>query len=229
MATRARGVNAVAAGAGRPYNAPAAGPGEVTEWPIVTVSKTVVRASVPWVRIPPSPPAPRQLIGLTGGWRFSAGFSAALCPNGASKVAETLVECRGRHRYNLMDADVRACHAEVPQLRLWDDHEVTDTCSDAKALGPAYGEKRIQAARARAARAVLDHAPMRQHGADEAERIYRRVSYGPHLDVFALDMRSDRGPNSYDRQEAPGPETVFLGREHVAWLLAGLLESRATW
>ena len=31
--------------------------GEVPEWSIGTVSKTVVRASVPWVRIPPSPPA----------------------------------------------------------------------------------------------------------------------------------------------------------------------------
>src|SRR5258708_39387050 len=32
------------------------GPGEGPEWSIGTVSKTVVRASVPWVRIPPSPP-----------------------------------------------------------------------------------------------------------------------------------------------------------------------------
>ena len=31
--------------------------GEVPEWSIGAVSKTVVRASVPWVRIPPSPPS----------------------------------------------------------------------------------------------------------------------------------------------------------------------------
>jgi hypothetical protein len=30
--------------------------GEVREWLNRTVSKTVVRVSVPWVRIPPSPP-----------------------------------------------------------------------------------------------------------------------------------------------------------------------------
>lgn len=35
---------------------PAPACGEVPEWSIGTVSKTVVRASVPWVRIPPSPP-----------------------------------------------------------------------------------------------------------------------------------------------------------------------------
>src|SRR5215207_543351 len=37
------------------------GPGEVPEWSIGTVSKTVVRASVPWVRIPPSPPIPFKI------------------------------------------------------------------------------------------------------------------------------------------------------------------------
>lgn len=99
-----------------------------------------------------------------------------------AKVAETLAEFHGRHRYNLMDANVRAFHAEVPQLWLWDDHEVTNNWSDTKALGPAYGEKRVQVLRARATRAFLDYAPLRPHGADEAERIYRRVSYGPHLD-----------------------------------------------
>src|SRR3990170_6115942 len=34
--------------------------GEVPEWSNGTVSKTVVRVTVPWVRIPPSPPAPKD-------------------------------------------------------------------------------------------------------------------------------------------------------------------------
>jgi hypothetical protein len=41
--------------------------GEVPEWSIGAVSKTVVRASVPWVRIPPSPPA-KHLI-LQSNWK----------------------------------------------------------------------------------------------------------------------------------------------------------------
>ena len=146
-----------------------------------------------------------------------------------SKVAETLAEFRGRHRYNLMDANLRAFHAEVPQVWLWDDHEVTNNWSDSKVLSPAYQEKRIRALVARASQAFLNYAPLRPHGADEAERVYRKVAYGPHLDLFALDMRSYRGANSHNRQESPGPETAFLGREQVAWLLSGLLASRATW
>lgn len=146
-----------------------------------------------------------------------------------TKVAETLAEFRGRHRYNLMDRNVRAFHAEVPQLWMWDDHEVTNNWSDSKVLDPRYTEKRIAQLQAVATRAFLDYAPMRPHGADEMQRVYRKVAYGPHLDVFALDMRSYRGPNTHNRQAQPGPETAFLGREQVRWLLNGLLESRATW
>jgi hypothetical protein len=36
--------------------------GEVPEWSNGTVSKTVVRVTVPWVRIPPSPPVIKPLI-----------------------------------------------------------------------------------------------------------------------------------------------------------------------
>src|SRR5262249_22770937 len=39
--------------------------GEVPEWSNGTVSKTVVRVTVPWVRIPPSPPIPTYCQQLT--------------------------------------------------------------------------------------------------------------------------------------------------------------------
>jgi len=147
-----------------------------------------------------------------------------------SKVAETLAEYRGAHRYNLLDRNVRAFHAEVAQMWMWDDHEVVNNWSDTKDLSTnaAYHEKRIQALRANATRAFLDYAPLRINP-DEAERVYRKVSYGPHLDLFMLDMRSYRGPNSANRQENQSHATDFLGAAQLRWLKAGLLESRATW
>src|SRR6202000_3456523 len=41
-----------------------------------------------------------------------------------SKVAETLAEFRGAHKYNLLDKNFRAFNAEVPMFAQWDDHEV---------------------------------------------------------------------------------------------------------
>jgi alkaline phosphatase D len=56
-----------------------------------------------------------------------------------------------------------------------------------------------------------------------------QISYGPLLDVFLLDMRSYRGPNSEGMEEKYGPAAYFLGPKQVAWLKPGLMNSQATW
>ena len=148
-----------------------------------------------------------------------------------AKVAETLDEFRGRYRYNLLDENVRRFNSEVPQIWQWDDHEVTNNWSDSKDLSAdaRYGEKNVPLLVARGTRAFLDYAPMRPFAAREAQRVYRRYSYGPMLDLFVLDMRSYRGPNTSNLQTTQGDETTFLGREQLEWLKAGLDNSRAVW
>lgn len=148
-----------------------------------------------------------------------------------AKVAETLDEFRGRYRYNLLDENVRRFNAEVPQIWQWDDHEVTNNWSDSKDLsGDArYTEKNVPLLAARGARAFLDYAPMRPFDAREGQRVYRSFRHGPHVDVFVLDMRSYRGPNTANLQAAAGADTAFLGREQLEWLKHGLEKSRATW
>ncbi|MEW5770962.1 MAG: alkaline phosphatase D family protein [Pseudomonadota bacterium] len=148
-----------------------------------------------------------------------------------SKVAETLAEFRGRYKYNLLDDNVRRFNAEVPQIWQWDDHEVVNNWSDSKDLsGDArYTEKNVPLLIARGGRAFMEYAPMRPHTAEEGERVYRHIPYGRLMDVFVLDMRSYRGPNTYNRQEVAGPETAFLGDEQIAWLKRKLRESRAVW
>jgi alkaline phosphatase D len=148
-----------------------------------------------------------------------------------SKVAESLKEFRGRYAYNLMDDNVRRMGAEVPQVWQWDDHEVTNNWSASKDLSAdkRYSEKNVPLLIARATRAFLEYAPLRYHGADESERVYRKISYGPLLDLFVLDMRSYRGPNSYNRQDALNAESAFLGPQQVAWLTSELKRSKATW
>jgi phosphodiesterase/alkaline phosphatase D-like protein len=43
-----------------------------------------------------------------------------------SKVAQTIADFRGCHQYNLSDDNMRRFIAEVPQIVMWDDHEVRD-------------------------------------------------------------------------------------------------------
>ncbi len=135
-----------------------------------------------------------------------------------SKVAETLAEFRGNYKYNLLDANLRAFNAEVPIFAQWDDHEVTDDWIPGGTIrhGDGYREKSLLNLIARGSRAFHEFLPMRQTQA-EAGRIYRKISYGPLLDVFMLDMRSYRGANASELASY-GPDAHLLGPTQLAWL-----------
>lgn len=147
------------------------------------------------------------------------------------KVAETLQEFRGRYQYNMLDSNVRKFNAEVPQIWQWDDHEVVNNWSSAKDLSEddRYTVKDVPLLIERGAKAFLEYAPIRPPSRREPSRVYRKIPYGSLLDVFSIDMRSYRGPNTGNLQTEPTPETAFLGNEQLQWLKASLLRSRATW
>jgi alkaline phosphatase D len=151
-----------------------------------------------------------------------------------SKPAETLAEFRGNYKYNLLDRNVCAFNAEVPIFAQWDDHEVTNNwwpgepLTRAEHLRKAYVEKNALVLAARAGRAFHEYMPLRGNLA-EPGRVYRKISYGPLLDIFMLDMRSYRGPNGEGREQSYGPDAYFLGPAQVAWLKRELINSRATW
>lgn len=146
-----------------------------------------------------------------------------------SKVAETLAEFRGNYAYNLLDENLRRFSSQVPVLFQWDDHETLNNWYPHEILAdPRYQEKSVDLIAARARRAFLEYTPLRP-SPEDPERIYRSYSYGPSLEVFLLDCRSYRGPNTPNRQTQAGPETEFLGSRQVDWLKKRLRASRATW
>ena len=149
-----------------------------------------------------------------------------------SKVAETLKEFRGRYAYNLMDDNVRRMAAEVPQIWQWDDHEVTNNWSDSKDLSAdkRYAEKNVALLTARATRAFLEWAPLRWHGADESERVYRQHRLRPAARrVRDRHAQLPRRRTRINRQQRPGPDSAFLGEQQLAWLKDGLKRSKARW
>jgi alkaline phosphatase D len=147
-----------------------------------------------------------------------------------SKVAETLAEFRGNHRYNLLDENVRRFNASLSQFVIWDDHEVLNNWYPTEVLtgDSPYSERSVALLAARAKRAFMEYTPTRPDPVDP-ERIYRACRFGPLVEIFGFDMRSYRGPNTANRQATLGDESVILGGAQVEWLKRRLKASRAAW
>ncbi|MFC3491880.1 alkaline phosphatase D family protein [Glycomyces rhizosphaerae] len=142
------------------------------------------------------------------------------------KVAETLDEYRGQFKYNLLDENLRAYLARVPMVNQWDDHEVVNNWYPGEILDlPQYTEKNVDVLAARARQAFAEYTPGGFGATDAEGRIYRKISYGPLLEVFVLDMRTFKSANP-DADTAPGE---ILGAAQLAWLKRELRRSNATW
>lgn len=145
-----------------------------------------------------------------------------------SVVAGDLAQFRGNYKYNFLDQNFRDFHAQVPMLAQWDDHEVTNDWSP---LGTAdttgYAEDGSSLMVARARRAFHEFMPIRAIAEHEDGRVYRKISYGPLLDVFVVDMRSYRDSTWNSRDD--GSDLCIFGATQLAWLKRALATSDATW
>jgi alkaline phosphatase D len=135
-----------------------------------------------------------------------------------SVVAQALEQFRGNYKYNWLDPNFRAFHAQVPMFAQWDDHEVTNDWSPIGSVdATGYAEDGTSLLVARARRAFFEFTPIREIP-EQAGRVYRKISYGPLLDVFLIDMRSYRDSTWNKRND--NRETYILGPTQLTWLKA---------
>ncbi len=144
-----------------------------------------------------------------------------------SRIAQTLADYRGNYKYNLLDNNLREFNAVIPTLAQWDDHEVTNDWWPGETR-PDYRDRSALLLAARGRRAFHEYMPTRQSMTDTG-RIYRKISYGPMLDVFMLDMRSYRGSNIDRLRGGDTAKASILGSVQAAWLKQELKASQATW
>ena len=123
-------------------------------------------------------------------------------PPEKAKVAETLAEFRGQ--LQLQPARREPARASTPRCRSSSSGTTTRspttgrprrTCPRRPLHGEATSRCWRRAPRRRSTRCM----PIRARAA-EPGRVYRKISYGPLLDVFMLDMRTYRGPNGDNLQ-----------------------------
>ena len=108
----------------------------------------------------------------------------------------------------------------------WGDHEVVNNWYPGEILDlPEYTEKRVDVLAARARQAFLEYTPG-GFGPGPDGRIYRKIAYGPLMDLFVLDMRTFKDANGPNNAPSGG---VLLGDEQREWLKRELTASTATW
>ncbi|UDY24814.1 alkaline phosphatase D family protein [Nocardioides sp. Kera G14] len=147
-----------------------------------------------------------------------------------SQVAQTLDQYRGQFKYNLLADNWRAFLSETAIVAQWDDHEVLNNWYPGEILvgraGFADGTA-VDPLAARARRAFHEYIPVGDASPDSLGRVYRKLSYGPLMDLFILDMRTYKDPNTTDVETVD--DGGILGREQTEWFLREIKRSTATW
>jgi len=128
-------------------------------------------------------------------------------------VARRLADFWAKHRHNREDPAVQAYFRRASVYAIWDDHEVRNNFS-----GPA--EPLMETGR----RAFIDYFPI-WPPRDDPGRLYRKFRWGALLELFILDTRQYRSPDT-----APdGPGKTMLGAAQRRWLLEAVSSSSAVW
>ncbi|PYO21717.1 MAG: hypothetical protein DMD88_08685 [Candidatus Rokuibacteriota bacterium] len=132
---------------------------------------------------------------------------------GAGFVATTLPQFRARHRYQREDPAMQEFLRATSVYAIWDDHEVRNDFA-----GPA--EPHMPTGR----RAFLEYWPIAPPD-EEPTRLYRKFRWGRLLEVFILDTRQYRSPNT----ALDGPGKTMLGAAQRRWLADNVSASTAVW
>ena len=110
----------------------------------------------------------------------------------------------------------------------WDDHEVTNDWSPIGSFDDdrLCRGRRIRSWSARARQAFHEFMPIRAIPEQDG-RVYRKIAYGPLLDVFLIDMRSYRD-STWNKRDDRG-DTFILGPDPTGVAEARTCGSDATW
>ena len=123
---------------------------------------------------------------------------------------DSVAEYRGRWAENLSTSHYRSFLASTSVVATWDDHEVENNWDPVSA-----DPTRLASGR----QTFFENTPIRRD-ADDDGRIYRRFKWGRTAELFCLDCRGERKPDSRN-----GPDAEYISVAQMEWLKAGLAAS----
>ena len=157
----------------------------------------------------------------------------------------TLADYRKRYALYRSDADLRAAHAALPFIAVWDDHEVANDTWKEGAENHNEGEGDFGDRKAAALQAYFEWMPVRPVVEGNREIVNRDFQFGNLVSLYMLDTRLigrdkqldfnnffDGAGNFNSAQfqaEWTDPNRAMLGAEQLAWLQNQLSASNATW
>jgi alkaline phosphatase D len=147
----------------------------------------------------------------------------------------TLSDYRARYAHYHTDADLRAMHASMPVIAVWDDHElINDLWRDGAGGHDPASEGSFAMRRAAAAQAWREWLPVRVPEPADPLKIYRSFPIGNLATLHMLDTRvigrdAPVGRDAYLAGAAADPKRQLLGQVQQDWLAAGMQASTAIW
>jgi len=156
----------------------------------------------------------------------------------------TLDDYRTRYAKYRSDPDLRAVHAKMPFITIWDDHESANNAW----VGGAENHKATQGdwntRKANAAKAYHEWMPIRTDASGNLLKIYRRFDFGSLMTLHMLDTRiegrdqqydgfgdADQGVTRYLTALATGSDAThrMMSVAQQTWLVDGIKSSTASW
>lgn len=143
----------------------------------------------------------------------------------------TLADYRARYSCYKLDDDLIRLHQQYPFIMVWDDHESANDSwmngaeNHDASEGPWIDRKRASQ------RAYMEWLPIRPKNQGNIEEIYRKINFGPLVDLLMLDTRL------IGREEQSGtsgstvndPNRTLLGTTQYNWLTANLMSGATRW
>lgn len=124
--------------------------------------------------------------------------------------AETLDEFRAKWKASIADDGYRAILAKAGLYITWDDHEYRNNTG--WQTGSAASREAFK-------RAFFELLPVEE---GPGGRLWRSHRFGDSVELFVLDSRSERKPDTRS-----GPDAEYLSKAQMDWLVVGLKASRA--